>query len=236
MKLVLVTGAGASRQLGADGAEMPLMFNWSTALAMALDKREQGLAEACGLHAAGDGQEFEANLGLLLAWDRAAHLQQRFIKLGCAPAFTPQAHNHTHVQQTNTRLATIKDVINDSLYDQFGLHRVDDEAARLAYTSLLATLGSPELVVATTNYDRSAEAGLEQAGVTVHTGFTNRGQRTPRLNARGMFKRRGDGTVLVIHLHGAVGWYASDGYVEDHPGDKPYKPLARRSRGALPRP
>jgi hypothetical protein len=68
MKLLLVTGAGASRELGVGESSMPLMADWSNGLSKALDHHELGLAEACSLQPGMSGPEFEENLGLLLKW------------------------------------------------------------------------------------------------------------------------------------------------------------------------
>jgi hypothetical protein len=47
-RIVVVTGAGASRNLGAKG-ELPLMADWAGILVEDVDKAEPGLASAIGL-------------------------------------------------------------------------------------------------------------------------------------------------------------------------------------------
>jgi len=85
----------------------------------------------------------------------------------------------------------------------------------------LEKLGEPELIVATTNYDRSAESALASLGLTVDAGFRQVPHRTPEFEAGGLVGER-QGTTPVIHLHGAVGWYERNGSVGEHPADQPF--------------
>ena len=187
MKLVLVTGAGASRNLARDDELMPLMTDWSARLCAALDQREAGLAAVCGLAPSAPGPQFEQALGLLLRWDQMRPLQERFLGLGgetvgqVNPALT-DAHKRAQI-----RLDSMLDVVNTSLYQEFGQDRIDADGAEAAYGELLRRLGDPKVAVATTNYDRSVEEALMALGRTVNTGFPRRGQRTPRLSAAGLW-------------------------------------------------
>jgi hypothetical protein len=221
MNLVLITGAGASRNLGRDSVEMPLMGDWASSLALALDRHESDLAAACHLNAGAPGPDFEKNLGLLLRWREDQTLVDRFRGLG-SPKLDEGIHQVDEaLRRSQIRLDAVMNVLNRNLYEQFGQRRITDQRAEEAYGKLLKELGNPELVVATTNYDRSAEAGLRRLGHTVDTGFADRGERTRRLNAAGLFGRRGSNT-LVLHLHGAVGWYEINGTVEDHYAEREY--------------
>jgi hypothetical protein len=223
MKLLLITGAGASRELGNQPDKMPLMTDWENALCDALDAEEQGLAAGCHLARDESGPQFEQNLGLLLSWQRIQSLQDHFFTLG---GESPNTHNQYMIaarDRANRRREIIKRVIDTTLYEQFGSHRIDDRRAREAYFTLLQALGEPEFVVATTNYDRSVESALENLDYRVMTGFERRGQRTPKLVAEGLFERRGS-NIPVLHLHGAVGWYQAEDGVEDHYADKPLNP------------
>jgi hypothetical protein len=221
--LLLVTGAGASRNLGIEERNMPLMSDWSDALCAALDEEEQGLAAACHLKPGMDGPEFEANLGLLLAFDQTRSLIDRFTALG-APNFREERSAIGKARQlTDTRIAALKRAIDTTLYDQFGLHQVDDEKAAAAYEQLLSGNGRKELALATTNYDRAGEVALAALDFDIDTGFRATLGRTPRLDPVGLVEHRGEKTP-VIHLHGAVGWYEIDGAIEDHYADKPYNP------------
>lgn len=224
MKLVLITGAGASRRLGADGDLLPLMPDWSDRLCAALNEQENGLADACCLRSGLDGEEFEQALGLLLRWRRVRSLEQRFEGLlGNQPGERINAVLQGRTRAT-ARLDVIMGAINATLYEQFGQGRVVDEKATAAYDALLnKQLDATELVIATTNYDRSAEAALHGLGLTFNTGFRTAPSRTPILEPVGLVQER-DSRTPVIHLHGAVGWYERDGKIEDHYGDQPYNP------------
>lgn len=82
MKLLLVLGAGASRNLAKGKGQMPLMADWSAALSQALDDAKGGLARACHLTPEMDGRTFEENLGELLQWEKVRGLEERFELLG----------------------------------------------------------------------------------------------------------------------------------------------------------
>lgn len=222
MITLLVTGAGASRNLG-DNALMPLMSNWSDALCEALDNHEPGLASSCGLQRGMEGVEFEENLGLLLRWQQVRHLEEIFQNLG-----GDQAGSHLQCVEearhnSDARLRVVMETVNTTLYEQFGQRRVNDERARIAYRNLLNELREPELIVATTNYDRTAESALTSLGFEVDTGFRGRAPRTPTLEPTGIVAERGK-KVPVLHLHGAVGWYERNGSVSDWYADQPYNP------------
>ena len=219
---MLVTGAGASRDLAREGTSMPLMPDWSDALCEALDQRESGLAQACGLSPGASGSVFEENLGLVLRWHQVQDLAERFRDLGGPHPGSRTSDAEESRERVKRRLDAVLDTLNTTLYELFGLERIDDRRASEAYGTLLTDLSDPELVVATTNYDRSAEVALEALGHTVEAGFPAGTARTPVLQATGMIRNRG-GKTVVIHLHGAVGWYERGGRVESHYGDQPYR-------------
>ena len=219
MRLLLITGAGASRELAYEGETMPLMGDWSEQLYAALDEREPGLALACGLKPMLSGPDFERTMGELLRWRQDQYLAEKFRPLAALDLGARVPELEDGFKRTEIRLTNIMEVLNTSLYRQFGQNRVDEERASSAYGWLLSQLGSPELVVATTNYDRSAEAGLRQLGHTVATGFHPLGERAPVFRPRGLLRGAAEATP-VLHLHGAVGWYATGGNVEDHFADR----------------
>jgi hypothetical protein len=224
VNLLLILGAGASRNLGKDGP-MPLMADWSAALSEALDLAEEGLSSACHLTPGLSGPEFEENLGLLLKWEQVRDLEERFQQLGGqTPNNIPNGARDARSNQAR-RMAAIKSVVNRTLYEQFGQQRIDDAKSVAAYKALLKRLGDPELIVATTNYDRAAETALETLGRDVSTGFSSAPRRTPVLEPEGLVLNRGPKTP-VIHLHGAVGWYREedpdDNTVKEHPADLRY--------------
>jgi hypothetical protein len=204
---------------------MPLMGDWSDALAEALEDEEERLSEACVLEEGMSPEEFEKSLGLLIRWDQVRHLDERFKWLGGdrAMSLTNEPDVTRARENMNRRMEVVMATVNATLYEQFGLGRVDDERAVAAYQALLRHFGKSELAIATTNYDRSAERALDALGRHVTTGFPPSAQRTPRLRPAGMASDRNSGTP-VIHLHGAVGWYERDGNIEDHYGDQPYNP------------
>jgi hypothetical protein len=219
VKLVLITGAGASRDLGA-GRPLPLMGDWSSSLALALEGQEVGLAKACQLMP-GDGPTFEKNLGLLLQWERDSALHERFLTLGGVSVGSYDSNMTDYLNRMKSRLSAVKATLDRNLYDLFGQERIDDDAAQRGYQALFDALGDPDLMVATTNYDRSIEAALGGMGRPFKTGFVRRGERTPVLRPEGLVREQAPGAV-VLHLHGAVGWYDTGTQVEDHLGDKAF--------------
>jgi hypothetical protein len=202
---------------------MPLMRDWSDALVQALEDEEERLSEACHLQEGMSPEEFEQNLGLLVRWDQVRHLQDRFKVLSGPQPMSFNQYQTEAIENSDRRMKTVMATINATLHDQFGLGRVDNELAASAYRALLRHFKNPALVVATTNYDRSAEAALSEIGHNVDTGFRSAPERTPRLRPTGMVSDQPVG-IPVLHLHGAVGWYERDGNVENHFGDQPYNP------------
>src|SRR4051794_40808375 len=119
MQLVVVTGAGASKDLGIDGEPLPLMGDWSDRLCSALDAREQFLASACGLEVGLSGPEFEEALGTLLRWRDMLPLNERFKFLGGPnPKGEFGGAQETRTAQAS-RLHTVIEVLHESLYDEF---------------------------------------------------------------------------------------------------------------------
>jgi hypothetical protein len=222
--MLLITGAGASTTLGPPGEPLPLMSDWASALCTALDENEAGLASACGLKDGMDGEAFEEAIGALLEWQQVRPLEARFAALGGLPVGSEAGPVAAARQNMGDRLDRIMLVINNTLFDQFGQKRVDDQRARMAYEALLKLFDTGELIVATTNYDRSGEAALRQLGRNPDTGFPDTGDRTPTLDVRGLVERGSDRMTPYLHLHGSVGWYESEGVIYDHRGDRPFNP------------
>ena len=221
MNLLLVLGAGASRNLGKEDRPMPLMSDWSNALCDELDKAEHGLARACRLEPGMDGPTFEENLGLLLRWQGVRHLETRFE--GLTGPQVGQRMNNVPQARANTgrRLTTVMEIINSTLYEQFGQSRIDYERSSAAYSQVVSEASDCRLVVATTNYDRAVESALRHIGKPTNTGFDGPPEMTPTLKPSGMAE---SSAVPVIHLHGAVGWYEREGVVHDHYGDGHFNP------------
>lgn len=224
MTMLLVTGAGASRNLGIDENPMPLMSDWSDALCQALDEREANLAAACELVPGSDGPTFEENLGHLLRWQQVRYLEKRFRGLGGDSAGSHWGEIDRARENTDGRMKVVIETINQTLYDQFGHHRIDDSLATDTFIRLFDLIGRPDdLILATTNYDRAGETALGSLGYDIDSGFRWKPHRTPILEPEGLVSHRGAKTP-VIHLHGAVGWYKQNGIVAEHPADKPFNP------------
>jgi hypothetical protein len=213
MNTLIVTGAGASRNLGTEGSTMPLMRDWAGTLCEALDAKESGLAQACGLDPEFDGPQFEEALGELLVWDRVRPLEKKFEPLALNN-FNGQPKEKLRQARANTsdRLAKIKSAIHGTLYRQFSHVAVDDSKAVAAYDSLLKQLRKSDFAIATTNYDRSAESALLKLGHPVVNGFVGDPPGRKVFEPSSLGEMRGKG-VTLLHLHGAVGWYARNGEV-----------------------
>ncbi|MEX0973275.1 MAG: hypothetical protein WDZ46_08490 [Solirubrobacterales bacterium] len=211
MKLLLITGAGASRNLGVDDSQLPLMAHWAASLCAALNNRERGLASACNLDPDLNGPDFEQALGELLEWERVRHLEEKFEDLGKeGPQIKPPVVKARDA--TRRRLKAFKGALDETLYKQFSHAAVDDEKATIAYETLLSQLGDPSVVLATTNYDRSAESALLRMGRRVRNGFAGEPPRRQLFKPGNLVDGAGTDTP-VLHLHGAVGWYERDGDV-----------------------
>jgi hypothetical protein len=215
-RLVLITGAGASVHFGADGHRLPLMADWSDALVKALDRAERGLAATMDLRTGLTGEEFEEVLGEFLRWTQTFEATKRFIELGrTSPDIPITSEVLNWLSVARRRASTIVDTVNMSLWQEFGLNRVDTAAATSTYQSLLKALRalpgerSTALFSATTNYDRSAELALAELGFTVDTGTGTRAVRgrTERLDLDAIQPWTDPMIVPHLHLHGAVGWY-----------------------------
>lgn len=226
--LLLVTGAGASRNLGTGESKMPLMKEWASALCRQLEEEEPGLAPACGLDPEFDGPQFEEAIGELLQWDRMRYLEERFQPLALS-GFTgaPIGKLEEARKRTTERLKRFRAGLDRTLYTQFGQKAVDDGKAERAYEFLLNQLDPQVFAVATTNYDRSAESALLGLGHTVVNGFVGRPPRRQVFTPSALAEQRGAGTTL-LHLHGAVGWYERDGEVILDNAEEDFDP----SRGA----
>lgn len=132
------------------------------------------------------------------------------------------------VKYTGDRLTAVVQALNETLYKEFGQHRIDSNRAFDAFNGLLRLVQqhNVDVMAATTNYDRSLDSAFRKIGMRVETGFESGGDTRPRMNAQGLVARAriaSRGTcVPVLHLHGAVGWYESNGGVYDYFGDGPF--------------
>lgn len=226
-RLVLVTGAGASRQFGEGGRPLPLMADWSDALVTALDRSEPKLADTIGLRSGLRGEEFEEALGAFLRWTQTLDATERFLQVGRAEGGGLENEVPSWLVRARQRSQVIIEAINSSLWSEFGLNRVDESKAVNTYGQLFKALdalpgGSTRLFSATTNYDRSGEVALSGVGFTGDTGARGGPGRTQRLDVEAIEVWGAPSTVPHIHLHGAVGWYREPGGIRINPADEEY--------------
>lgn len=219
MKLLLITGAGASRNLNAHGTErIALMDEWAAVLTHRLGPE---LSRIIGLDTVSTGQQFEELLGELTRWLQLKDLNMRF-----APMLSEHdkyderkvAFFRNSIQLAEQRGETLEEALDETLIEQFGHSRFDTEGAAKAYDYLLRQIhkGRPdELICATTNYDRSLELALRKMNFRVRTGFYHDGIGLPTLSLTdlGAFADQ----PAVLHLHGAVGWYRAAGDIVEVP-------------------
>lgn len=222
--LVLVTGAGASREFGVNYTNLPLMKEWCASLLISLRRGAPGFAEAVGLSEYMSGPDFENRLGIFLAAAQAFPAIKTLVDpLGTMLAASPPA---THGNSNNTweswhgqaqhQLEQVMAVIHSSLYENFGEPSYDPGLVQNAFQTLLAHLGitrTSRWVYATTNYDVIADAAIEALGAGVDDGTAQRrfqpsAERSFRVE--GLVGRMGR-DVPLIHLHGRIGWYSRTG-------------------------
>jgi len=222
--LVMVTGAGASRDFGVNGVKLPLMGDWSDALVKKLGAVGQYL-QATGLRREMAGEAFEAQLGTFLKQVEA--FRQIKDLLGPSVQFqdfgpaTQMMGAHGVLDQWYSQAVhhfdRILELIHESLYELFAGASIDLDAAASAYGGLFQSLGigpGETLVYATTNYDTIAEHAIRR-----NNGLPDWGQ-PPTLEREGELPLAVPGMlnglgryVPVLHLHGRVGWYRRDGRV-----------------------
>jgi hypothetical protein len=175
--LVLVTGAGASREFGVNHTQLPLMDDWARALVAALNGHP-GYRRVTGLEAGMDGPEFEARLGDFLRRVQAFRLMEPLLEaLAAVPSAQSQviadgAWSSWHSDRS-FQLGEITKVIHKSLYDQFGEPSTDPGMVQQGYSTLLTSLGigpNSRWAIATTNYDTIAEQAVEAVGGMPDTG------------------------------------------------------------------
>ncbi len=228
MKLLLITGAGASRNLSVDPERpMLLMTDWRERLCA---KIGNGLAKSTGLDQAETSEQFEETLGALFVYhEQSLPLAERFVDLA-RKSFTGDSHSSVRfgqgLTQSKANLDKLMVALHKSLFREFGPRRIDAELAAKAYDDLLDVLtgGGSEpasVICATTNYDRSIEIALERMGRTVRTGFEAPHWLTPTLDPQGLGAFEQSSTGL-LYLHGAVGWYIKDDEITSQGADKDF--------------
>jgi hypothetical protein len=81
-RVLILTGAGASSNLGANGSHLPMMSSWASDLVRDVGPR----AEQIRLRPDMPGEEFEQELGRFLAFERSFPLIEPFAHLGTTGA------------------------------------------------------------------------------------------------------------------------------------------------------
>lgn len=225
--IVIVTGAGASREFGMNYTTLPLMGDWAKALVEKLRMHPPYLA-ASGLRDDGNilGEEFEAQLGTFLR-EVEAFKQIRPL-LGPSVQFQPLSQGLEALKQDGllengwysqavTHLDEIVNRIHESLYELFAAKAVDTIRANIAYRELFQRLGVgpiEKFVLATTNYDAIAESAIAEFGRWPDWGQPPQMEPSGEsaLDVRNLIQGIGRFTP-VLHLHGRVGWYRRQGRV-----------------------
>lgn len=200
--VTVVTGAGASTALGIDGVVVPTMSGWVNRL---MDLSPSG-ARWVGLTRESDTFAFETKLGHFLNFqgsldDCISYLDDRD-------------------GTTAEKLRTIRDIVTDfsshvakSVNDSFAADCTDPAKSADAYGKLISALGisSEEgLALLTTNFDMSAEQALDRIGYSVFWG-ERAALNNDNVRIYPDFADIGRSTVPVLHLHGAVNWWESNG-------------------------
>src|SRR5438132_1168359 len=172
IELVLVTGAGASRDLGHGNKKIALMNEWSDLLVRRL--AESGVSNAVQLTGLAGGlssMEFEERLGRFLttrlAFAQVADLVRESAQLYYpepATLVSTQGVLETWHRTLDSNLTQIENIIQKSLYELYAGPEFDLQRAADVYRELIATLGlsegSAQWVYATTNYDPIGEMAL----------------------------------------------------------------------------
>lgn len=225
---MVITGAGASVNLGPADRPVVMMGGWAASLVAELGYA----ASMLGLRADMRGDEFEAALGRFIAFSEALkavaplHRLGRFDSILAADSsrIPNGVDSDTWLRLAEQNVTAIRRVLHTNLYEQFGQRRIDDEAAHRAYSKLhhqIRSAFAPDSAVflahVTTNFDHAIEAAIGQA----------KGREVPRRVLDGFgpayggrlepwapnlltYSRNGDDEAPVLHLHGAIGWYFTD--------------------------
>jgi len=215
LDLVLITGAGASREFGSNRQKLPLMAEWSDAIVQKLITSGSNYLEAVGLKHGMTGQDFESTLGdFLRAVAAFSQIGQLLESSASFPGMPSNLMSRTIVewhQQAGFQFDRITNLIQETLFEQFNLERLAPTPAIRAYGDLFRQLGvTPQtsMVYATTNYDSLGEHALLGLGRRPDCGelLVIRGSPDPPLDVGNLLAGMPRYTP-VLHLHGKVGWY-----------------------------
>lgn len=239
--MLIITGAGASANLGVDDTALPMMKGWAADLIPRLGYA----AGQLGLTPETDGPAFEAIIGRLLNFSRAlpaiealGFMGELTSLFGDQPGSSGgnflawQSTARTNIQGLNTRLW-------ESLWQNFGRDRIDNDKADNAYSALHDLIrdsrdDGPEpcyISHVTTNFDPAIEVAVQESNypnTELLDGFTpGSGNARPRWAPNLLTANRldSDGRIPVVHIHGAVGWYFDpndENRIQRRPSDDDY--------------
>lgn len=219
-KLVLITGAGASRLLSQDPEKpLPLMQDWATELSLRLGR----YAERLGIVSEMPGEDFERRLGDFLCATAAVPHLEGLPWLGLADPLDDDTPSRNWFKHAHVAADEIGRMVHSSLHDLFATSRIGITSATKAYGSVIEPFKPHRLVYATTNYDVAGELALAELGRRPYAGLDHdlRSRRHSALHAADITSGDTNRTP-VLYLHGRVGWYqGGEGIIATNP-DAPF--------------
>lgn len=213
--LVLITGAGASRDFGNTRQPLPLMAEWSELLIKKLMTTGTDFHDITGLKQGMSGPEFEDALGKFLSNAEAFKKIHDFVGLtyrfasgtGGNPASEAQLKDW--YGNASHQIDRIISAIRATVVEEFNPDKLAGEAAARSYKELLGYLHVERpILYATTNYDHLAELALETLRLHPESGDSvpMRGIQRAPLDVAHLIDLSPHRSP-VLHLHGKVGWY-----------------------------
>ena len=125
LDLVLITGAGASREFGVLDSPMPLMADWSESIIKKLSSKNHFYLKASGLQPGMTGPEFETQLGEFLRQAEAFPLIESLLE----PSINFQGLQYDCLRgqgvlknwydTTDFHVRQIVEAIRESLFEEF---------------------------------------------------------------------------------------------------------------------
>jgi len=140
IKLLVITGAGASHELG--GARpIPLMTTWAASLREDLDAALPNSSGVLGLEPEMSGQDFETALGQFLQWQRAFPLNQRFRDFGGPSIGSRQGNLLEWLANNEARAKSVVETLHTNLYSNFGRKALSDDKTLTTWGKLDEAVG-----------------------------------------------------------------------------------------------
>ncbi len=177
--LTLITGAGATRDLGVAGDRFPLMGDWSKSLSDHLVSKGSSFLDVTDLKDVNSGEEFERRLGDYLRRVQAfKQIEPLLAHTTNFPTVPTTLRGATTLKewfdQSNHTFDQINHAILESLYREFADRRHDSTQAHHSYGKLLDALSisrnRSKWVYASTNYDRIGEETIAGLGYGIDDG------------------------------------------------------------------